>query len=147
MGASLNKVILMGNLGKDPETRTLESGAVMCRFSIATTETYKNRKSGERTSHTEWHNIILWKGLAEIADKYLHKGDKVLIEGKIRTRSWEDKESGQTRYSTEILADQMQMMGNNKKEDKPEIKNADNEPNLDSFVEESPSQEETNLPF
>jgi len=147
MGASLNKVILMGNLGKDPETRTLESGAVMCRFSIATTETFKNRKSGERTSHTEWHNIILWKGLAEIADKYLHKGDKVLIEGKIRTRSWEDKESGQTRYSTEILADQMQMMGNNKKEDKPEIKNAANEPNLDSFVEESPSQEETNLPF
>ena len=147
MGASLNKVILMGNLGKDPETRTLESGAVMCRFSIATTETYKNRKSGERTSHTEWHNIILWKGLAEIADKYLHKGDKVLIEGKIRTRSWEDKESGQTRYSTEILADQMQMMGNNKKEDKREIKNAANEPNLDSFVEESPSQEETNLPF
>ncbi len=147
MGASLNKVILMGNLGKDPETRTLESGAVMCRLSIATRETYKNRKSGERTSHTEWHNIILWKGLAEIADKYLHKGDKVLIEGKIRTRSWVEKESGQTSYSTEILADQMQMMGNNKKEDKPAIKNAANEPNLDSFVEESPSQGETNLPF
>ena len=147
MGASLNKVILMGNLGKDPETRTLESGAVMCRFSIATTETYKNSKSGERTSHTEWHNITLWRGLAEIADKYLHKGDKVLIEGKIRARSWEDKESGQTRYSTEILADQMQMMGSNKKYENPENTNEANEPASDSFVEESPSQEEKNLPF
>lgn len=147
MGASLNKVILMGNLGKDPETRTLESGAVMCRFSIATTETYKNSKSGERTSHTEWHNITMWRGLAEIADKYLHKGDKVLIEGKIRTRSWEDKESGQTRYSTEILADQMQMMGSNKKQEHQKNTDQAIEPTSDSFVEESPSQEEKNLPF
>ena len=147
MGASLNKVILMGNLGKDPETRTLESGAVMCRFSIATTETYKNSKSGERTSHTEWHNITMWRGLAEIADKYLHKGDKVLIEGKIRTRSWEDKESGQTRYSTEILADQMQMMGSNKKQENQKNTDQAIEPTSDSFVEESPSQEEKNLPF
>jgi single-strand DNA-binding protein len=89
----------------------------------------------------------LWRGLAEIADKYLHKGDKVLIEGKIRTRSWEDKESGQTRYSTEILADQMQMMGSNKKYENPENTNEANEPASDSFVEESPSQEEKNLPF
>jgi len=147
MTASINKVILMGNLGKDPETRTLESGAVMCRFSIATTETYKNRKSGERTSHTEWHNITLWRGLAEVADKYLHKGDKVLIEGKIRTRSWEDKESGQTRYTTEILADQMQMMGGNKKTVNPNDENSANETPTDSFVEESPSEEEKNLPF
>jgi len=147
MTASINKVILMGNLGKDPETRTLESGAVMCRFSIATTETYKNRKSGERTSHTEWHNITLWRGLAEMADKYLHKGDKVLIEGKIRTRSWEDKESGQTRYTTEILADQMQMMGGNKKTVNPNDENSANETPTDSFVEESPSEEEKNLPF
>jgi len=147
MTASINKVILMGNLGKDPETRTLESGAVMCRFSIATTETYKNRKSGERTSHTEWHNITLWRGLAEVADKYLHKGDKVLIEGKIRTRSWEDKESGQTRYTTEILADQMQMMGGNKKTVNPNDENSASETPTDSFVEESPSEEEKNLPF
>tara|TARA_B110000977_G_C10808973_1_gene389499 strand:- start:33 stop:476 length:444 start_codon:yes stop_codon:yes gene_type:complete len=147
MTASLNKVILMGNLGKDPETRTLESGAVMSRFSIATTETYKDRKSGERTSHTEWHNITLWRGLAEVADKYLHKGDKVLIEGRIRTRSWEDKESGQTRYSTEILADKMQMMGSNKKSENSDGSNIANEPSLDSFVQESPSNEEENLPF
>ena len=147
MGASLNKVILMGNLGKDPETRTLENGSVMSRFSIATTETYKNSKSGERTSHTEWHNITLWRGLAEIADKYLHKGDKVLIEGKIKTRSWQDKESGQTRYSTEILADQMQMMGGNNKAENPDKTNVANEPAADSFVKESPPQEEKNLPF
>lgn len=147
MTASLNKVILMGNLGKDPETRTLESGAVMCRFSIATTETFKSRKSGERTSHTEWHNITLWRGLAEIADKYLHKGDKVLIEGRIRTRSWEDKESGQTRYTTEILADQMQMMGNNKKAEATENTTTANEPPTDSFIKESPSKEEPDLPF
>lgn len=147
MAASLNKVILMGNLGKDPETRTLESGTVMCRFSIATTETYKNRQSGEKTSHTEWHNVVLWRGLAEVADKYLHKGDKVLIEGRIRTRSWEDKESGQMRYSTEILADQMQMMGSNKKAEKTEDANLTQEPNTESFVEESPTTTEENLPF
>ena len=147
MAASLNKVILMGNLGKDPETRTLESGAVMCRFSIATTETFKNRKSGEKTSHTEWHNITLWRGLAEVADKYLHKGDKVLIEGRIRTRSWEDKESGQMRYATEILADQMQMMGSNKKSENSENTSAANEPPADSFVKEEPSKEEPDLPF
>ena len=146
MAASLNKVILMGNLGKDPETRTLESGTVMCRFSMATTETFKNR-SGERTSHTEWHNVVLWIGLAEVADKYLHKGDKVLIEGRIRTRSWEDKESGQMRYSTEILADQMQMMGSSKKAENTEDANLTQEPNTDSFVEESPTITEENLPF
>ena len=146
MAASLNKVILMGNLGKDPETRTLESGTVMCRFSIATTETFKNR-SGERTSHTEWHNIVLWRGLAEVASKYLNKGDRVLIEGRIRTRSWEDKESGQMRYSTEILADQMQMMGSNKKAENTADTNLTQEANANSFVEESPTTTEENLPF
>lgn len=147
MAASLNKVILIGNLGKDPETRTLESGAVMCRFSIATTETFKNRQSGEKTSHTEWHNIVLWRGLAEVADRYLHKGDKVLIEGRIRSRSWEDKESGQMRYITEILADQMQMMGSMRKSSEIEETNVLEEPNTNSFVQESPIQMEEDLPF
>ena len=87
----------------------------MCRFPLATSETYKNRKSGEKTSHTEWHNVVLWRGLAEVAEKYLNKGDKILIEGRIRSRSWEDKESGQMRFITEILADQMQMIGSVKK--------------------------------
>jgi len=146
MAASLNKVMLLGNLGKDPETRTLESGTVMCRFPLATTETYKSRKSGEKTSHTEWHNIVLWRGLAEVADKYLHKGDKVLIEGRIRSRSWEDKESGQMRYITEILADQMQMMGSGKRNTDAENTNVAQEP-TESFIQESPIESEDDLPF
>ena len=147
MGGAFNKVILIGHLGKDPEVRTLENGVLLCRFSMATSETFKNRQTNEKSSHTEWHNILLWRGLAEVADKYLHKGDKVLIEGRIRTRSWEDKESGQTRYSTEILADKMQMMGSNKKSENSESSNTASEPGLDSFVQESPSNEEENLPF
>ena len=139
----MNKVILMGNLGKTPETRTLESGVVMCRFPIATSETYKNRKSGEKTSHTEWHNIILWRGLAEVAEKYLNKGDKILIEGRIRTRSWEDKESGQMRFITEILADKMQMIRSIKKSS--EDLNENQEPSV-SFIQESPIEQE-DLPF
>ena len=139
----MNKVILMGNLGKAPEIRTLESGVVMCRFPIATSETYKNRKSGEKTSHTEWHNIVLWRGLAEVAEKHLNKGDKILIEGRIRSRSWEDKESGQMRFITEILADQMQMVGSAKK--KTEDFNEAHESSR-SFIEESPIEKE-DLPF
>ena len=139
----MNKVILMGNLGKAPETRTLESGIVMCRFPIATSEIYKNRKSGEKTSHTEWHNVVLWRGLAEVAEKYLNKGDKILIEGRIRSRSWEDKESGQMRFITEILADQMQMIGSVKKSS--EDFNKAQEPSA-SFIEESPIEQE-DLPF
>ena len=139
----MNKVILMGNLGKAPETRTLESGIVMCRFPIATSEKYKNRKTGAKTSHTEWHNVVLWRGLAEVAEKYLNKGDKILIEGRIRSRSWEDKESGQMRFITEILADQMQMIGSAKKSS-----DDFNEPQetSSSFIEESPIDQE-DLPF
>ena len=143
MAASMNKVILMGNLGKAPETRTLESGTVMSRFPLATSETYKNRKSGEKTNHTEWHNIVLWRGLAEVAEKYLNKGDKILIEGRIRSRSWEDKESGQIRFITEILADQMQMIGSLNKSS--EDSNKDKDPST-SFIEES-SIEQDDLPF
>ena len=139
----MNKVILMGNLGKAPEIRTLESGVVMCRFPIATSETYKNRKSGEKTNHTEWHNVVLWRGLAEVAEKYLNKGDKILIEGRIRSRSWEDKESGQMRFITEILADKMQMIGSVKKSS--EDFNEAQEPSS-SFIEESPIEQE-DLPF
>lgn len=139
----MNKVILMGNLGKTPETRTLESGVVMCRFPIATSETYKNRKSGEKTSHTEWHNIILWRGLAEVAEKYLNKGDKILIEGRIRTRSWEEKESGQMRFTTEILADKMQMIRSIKKNSGDLNENQEPSP---SFIQESPIEQE-DLPF
>lgn len=108
--AGVNKVILVGNLGKDPEVRYLDSGVAVANFSLATTENYKN-KQGEKVSQTEWHNIVLWRGLAEVAEKWLKKGSSVYIEGKIRTKKWEDKE-GNTRYNTEILADNMTMLGN-----------------------------------
>ena len=107
--AGVNKVILIGNLGKDPQVNYLDNGVAVANFSLATTENYKN-KQGERVSQTEWHNIVLWRGLAEVAEKYLKKGSSVYIEGKIRTRKWEDKE-GNNRYSTEILGDNMTMLG------------------------------------
>ena len=107
--AGVNKVILVGNLGKDPEVKYLDNGVAVANFSLATTENYKNRE-GERVSQTEWHNIVLWRGLAEVAEKYLKKGANIYIEGKIKTRKWEDKE-GFTRYSTEILGDNMTMLG------------------------------------
>lgn len=106
--SGVNKVILVGRLGKDPEVRTLETGAVLTTFSMATTETYKDKVTNERKEITEWHNIVLWRGLAEVAAKYLHKGDLVYIEGKLRTRSWE--KDNVTRYTTEILADNMTML-------------------------------------
>lgn len=107
--AGVNKVILIGNLGIDPEVRTLESGVKVCRLSIATSESYTN-KEGNRVEQTEWHSVTLWRGLAEIAEKYLTKGNKVYVEGKLRTRSYKDKD-GVERYSTEIVADNMQMLG------------------------------------
>ena len=110
MASSVNKVILIGNLGKDPEVRHLESGVGVANFSIATSETYKDRNSGERVSQTEWHNVVLWRGLADIAEKYLKKGDKIYIEGKLRTRSWQDQQ-GNNRFTTEVIADNMTMLG------------------------------------
>ena len=107
--AGVNKVILVGNLGKDPEVKYLDNGVAVANFSLATTESYKN-KEGERVNQTEWHNIVLWRGLAEVAEKWLKKGSNVYIEGKIKTRKWEDKE-GNARYNTEILADNMTMLG------------------------------------
>ena len=107
--ASVNKVILIGNLGKDPEVRHLEGGVAVARFPLATSESFKD-KSGQRQEKTEWHNIVLWRGLAEVAEKYLKKGQSVFIEGKIRTSQYQDKEGNQ-RYSTEIVADNMTMLG------------------------------------
>jgi single-strand DNA-binding protein len=117
MAGSVNKVILIGNLGKDPEVRYLESGVPVANFSLATSETFKDKNTGERRDITDWHNIVLWRGLATVAEKYLKKGMKVYIEGKIKTRSWTD-ENNQTRYTTEVVADQMTMLTN--KSDNPE---------------------------
>ena len=107
--AGVNKVILVGNLGKDPEVRHLENGTPVASFSIATSESYKDRNSGERVEKTEWHNIVLWRGLAEVAEKYLRKGSQVYIEGKLQTRSWE--KDGVTRYTTEIVGRDLTMLG------------------------------------
>ena len=112
--AGINKVILVGNLGKDPEVRYLEGGTAVANFPIATSETFKDRTSGERKTNTEWHNIVVWRGLAEIAEKYLKKGSQIYLEGKLRTRQWQDKD-GNSRYTTEIVADNLQMLG--RKED------------------------------
>jgi single-strand DNA-binding protein len=107
--SGVNKVILVGRLGKDPEVRHLESGAAVANFPLATSETYKDRNTGERREQTEWHNVVLWRGLADVAERYLNKGDQVYIEGKLRTRSWEKE--GVTRYTTEVVADNMTMLG------------------------------------
>ncbi|MFN3839243.1 MAG: single-stranded DNA-binding protein [Cyclobacteriaceae bacterium] len=106
--SGVNKVILVGRLGRDPEVRNLESGVSVANFTLATSESYRDRTTGERKETTEWHNIVLWRGLAEVAQKYLHKGDMVYVEGKLRTRSWEKE--GVTRYTTEIVADNMTML-------------------------------------
>ena len=137
--AGVNKVILIGNLGKDPEVRYLDSGVAVANFSLATTESYKN-KEGERVSQTEWHNIVLWRGLAEVAEKWLKKGSSVYIEGKIRSRKWEDKERN-TRYTTEILADNMTMLG--KKEDSSAEK-TETTPEQESIPQEEKGDD---LPF
>ena len=101
--AGVNKVILVGNLGKDPEVRHLEGGAVVAKFPLATSESYKD-KSGQRIEQTEWHNVVVWRGLAEVAEKYLKKGMTIYVEGKLRTRSWDDKDSNK-HYTTEIVGD------------------------------------------
>jgi single-strand DNA-binding protein len=108
--ASVNKVIVLGNLGKDPEVRYTPSGAAVCNLRIATTRNWKNKDSGERMEETEWHSVVLYDRQAEIAGEYLKKGRPVYIEGRLKTRKWQDKE-GVDRYTTEIVADSMQLLG------------------------------------
>ena len=106
----VNKVILVGNLGKDPETRYMPSGSAVTNLRIATSEQWKDKQTGDQQERTEWHSVAMFGRLAEIAAEYLRKGSQVYIEGKIRTRKWQDKE-GKDRYTTEIVADEMQMLG------------------------------------
>jgi len=108
--ASINKVILVGNLGRDPETRYLPEGGAVTNVSIATTDTWKDKTSGEKKEATEWHRVVFFNRLAEIAGEYLKKGSQVYVEGRLRTRKWQDKE-GQDKYTTEIVCDTMQMLG------------------------------------
>jgi single-strand DNA-binding protein len=104
----VNRVMLIGNLGKDPDVQYLEGNIGVAKFSLATTETYKDR-SGKLISQTEWHTVVLWRGLADLAEKYLHKGSLVYIEGRLRTRSWEDKE-GNKKFATEVVGDNLIML-------------------------------------
>lgn len=106
----INKVILVGNVGGDPEVRTTESGVKVARIRLATSERYTDKQSGERKELTEWHTITLWRGLADIVDRYVHKGSQLYIEGRLRTREWTDTNNIK-RYTTEILADNMQLLG------------------------------------
>ena len=108
--ASLNKVILIGNLGKDPETRYAPSGDAICNITVATSETWKDKNTGEKKEQTEWHRVVFFGRLAEIAAQYLRKGSQIYVEGRLQTRKWQDKE-GQDRYTTEIRGDEMKMLG------------------------------------
>lgn len=106
----VNKVILVGNVGLDPEVRTLESGVKTARIRLATTERIFNRQTQESSEHTEWHTVTLWRGLADVVDKYVRKGSQLYIEGALRTREWQDQQ-GNKRYSTEIIANDMKLLG------------------------------------
>lgn len=112
--ASVNKVIIVGNLGRDPETRYMPNGDAVCNIAVATTETWKDKNSGEKKEQTEWHRVTMYRKLGEIAGQYLKKGSSVYLEGKLQTRKWTDKE-GVERYTTEIIADSMQMLGSGPK--------------------------------
>ena len=133
--AGVNRVILLGNLGKDPEVRSLENGTKVASFTIATSESYKD-KNGERQTNTEWHNLVLWRGLADVADKYLKKGNQIYIEGKLRTRSWTDKEDNK-RYTTEIVVDNLTMLGG--KRDNDDNSGASTSPEKENKVAEPES--------
>ncbi len=141
--AGVNKVILVGNLGRDPEIRTIESGVKVANFSLATTESYKN-KEGNRIDQTEWHRIVLWRGLAEIAERYLHKGSQVYIEGKIVSRKYTDKD-GVERTVTEIVGDNMNLLGTRPVEGN--VGTPPEEKSREPFVEPLPMEPQDDLPF
>ena len=140
---SVNRVILIGNLGKDPEVRTIETGVKVATFSLATSESYKN-KNGERIEQTEWHNIVAWRGLAEIVEKFLKKGNTVYIEGKLKTRSYEDKDKIK-RYTTEIFVDNLKMLGGKRDENNNVSTNNVATTAQSGIIENSPIDDE--LPF
>ena len=145
--AGVNKVILLGNLGKDPEVRHLENGTAVANFPIATSESYKD-KEGNRIDQTEWHNVVAWRKLAEIAESYLKKGSQIYLEGKLRTRSWDDQQ-GNKRYTTEVVADTFTMLG--KRDDAPNNQQSAGSYNTPSKTTQTQQnnivEEEDDLPF
>ncbi|WP_299579179.1 single-stranded DNA-binding protein [uncultured Sunxiuqinia sp.] len=145
---SVNKVILVGNVGRDPEVRYLDKDVAVANFPLATSESY-TAKNGEKVTTTEWHNIVIWRGLAKVVEQYVKKGDRLYIEGRIRTRSWEDKE-GNKRYTTEIYGDNMEMLGGSRNQ---QNNNASQQQNAQNQQENQVSEpdfnpnEEDDLPF
>lgn len=126
--ASVNKVILVGNLGRDPEVRHSADGGAMCNITIATTSSWKDKNTGEKREETEWHRVSFFGRLAEIAGQYLKKGSAVYVEGRLKTRKWQDKNTGEDRYSTDIIADQMQMLGGRAGNDSSDFESAPQRP-------------------
>jgi single-strand DNA-binding protein len=147
--AGVNRVILIGNLGKDPDIITFDNGVKKASFPLATTESYKN-KEGNRVDQTEWHNVVMWRGLADIAERYLRKGSQIFIEGKLRTRSWE--QDGIKKYITEVFTDNMTMLGSKQQRDSNEIpaEIAAQAPKVNNTIKEPEAetpQPEDDLPF
>lgn len=154
MARGVNKVILIGNLGRDPEVRYTPSGVAVANITMATSEAWKDKTSGEMQERTEWHRVVMYQRLAEIVGEYLRKGSKVYIEGRLQTRKWQDKTTGQDRYTTEIIADSMQMLdskggaGDGSSYERPASNNApasnhnaaaaNNAPPLDNFDDDIP---------
>lgn len=141
---SVNKVLLIGNVGKDPEVRHLDKDVTVANFPLATSESYI-AKNGEKVTTTEWHNIVIWRGLAKVVEQYVKKGDKLYLEGRIRTRSWDDKD-GNKRYTTEIYADNMEMLGSPRNNDNSSGTES-NEPEGNVNEPDFSPSEEDDLPF
>ncbi|MFM7681426.1 MAG: single-stranded DNA-binding protein [Bacteroidota bacterium] len=146
MNGSVNKVILIGNLGKDPEIKRLDNGAVIASFPLATSEIFTDKNTGEKREITDWHDIVLWRGLAEVAEKYIRKGTKVYVEGKLKKRSWQDKD-GNNRYATEVVGDELTILSRPDGERSSSSYSSEGKPaNPSSMPDLSPSSDD-NVPF
>lgn len=143
---SVNKVILVGNVGKDPDVRYMENNVAVAKFSLATTETYK-KSTGETVKNTEWHNIVLWRGLAQIAEKYVKKGSQIYIEGRIKSRSYDDKD-GVKKYITEIVGDNMTLLGKRDDSSEPRMENTSSAPEaINNAIDINGDSPTDDLPF
>lgn len=141
----VNRVMLIGNLGRDPDVQHLEGNIAVSKFPLATTETFKDR-AGKLISQTEWHTVVLWRGLAELAQKYLHKGSLVYIEGRLRTRSWEDKE-GNKKFATEVVGDNLIMLDKRMEGGSGHISGSSQQEGLEGFNDIPPISDAQDLPF
>ncbi|MBM3186311.1 MAG: single-stranded DNA-binding protein [Bacteroidetes bacterium] len=145
MNGSVNKVILIGNLGKDPEIKRLDNGAVIASFPLATSEIFTDKNTGEKREITDWHDIVLWRGLAEVAEKYIRKGTKVYVEGKLKKRSWQDKD-GNNRYATEVVGDELTILSRPDGE-RPSSYSTEGKPLSPSSMPDLSASSDDNVPF